>query len=146
MRGLNKAMIIGRLGKDPVMRYTPNGQAVANFSIATDEVWSDRSGERKTRTEWHNIVAWAKLAETCGQYLKKGKLVYVEGRLQTRQWEDQSGGKRQTTEIVINEMVILEPKGGAMDHPAGPEYPEAAPAKNGIVVNDNPITDDDVPF
>ena len=108
MRGLNKAMIIGRLGKDPVMRYTPNGQAVANFSIATDEVWSDRSGERKTRTEWHNIVAWAKLAETCGQYLKKGRLVYVEGRLQTHQWEDQSGGKRQTTEIVISEMTILD--------------------------------------
>lgn len=105
-------MIIGRLGRNPEMRYTQSGMAVANFSVATTEIWNDRdSGEKKERTEWHRVVAFGKLGEICGQYLNKGKLVYIEGRLQTRDWEDRDGNKRYTTEIVANEMKMLSPKG-----------------------------------
>lgn len=158
MKGLNKVMLIGRLGRDPELRYTPSGQAYAKFSIATDETWTDKNGEKKTKTEWHNIVAWGKLSEICNQFLKKGRLVYVEGRIQTRQWEDNTGAKRQTTEITIADMSLLESKGA---HPAGgfsnDEHtapaavggvaePPATPGRNEIVVADEPITDDDVPF
>jgi single-strand DNA-binding protein len=148
MKGLNKVMLIGRLGRDPEMKYTQGGQSVVKFSMATDESWTDKSGEKKTRTEWHNIVVWGKLGEICNQYLKKGRLVYVEGRIQTRQWEDQSGNKRSTTEIVLNDMSILEARGAAEGaHPAS-TYPEPAaePRQDEIVVSDAPITDDDVPF
>lgn len=99
MSGVNKTILIGRLGKDPEVKYTTSGAPVANFSIATSERWKDKDGEQQERTEWHRIVAWNKLAELCGQYLSKGRQVYVEGRLQTRQWEDEGGGKRYTTEI-----------------------------------------------
>jgi single-strand DNA-binding protein len=147
MKSLNKVMLIGRLGRDPEMKYTQGGQSVTKFSIATDESWTDKSGEKKSRTEWHNIVAWGKLGEICNQYLKKGRLVYVEGRIQTRQWEDQSGNKRYTTEIILNDMSILESKGEGPPHPAD-SYPEPAaePRREEIVVSDAPITDDDVPF
>jgi len=108
MAGINKVILIGRLGNDPEIRYTPSGAAVANFSIATSEEWKDKdSGEKKERTEWHRIVAWRKLGEICGEYLSKGKQVYVEGRLQTRSWDDKDGNKRYTTEIVASDVQFL---------------------------------------
>ena len=106
-RGLNKVMIIGRLGRDPEMRYTPSGRPVTTFTIATSRSWNTSEGERRTETEWFNIVAWGSLAEICKQYLNKGQQVYVEGRLQTRQWEDSEGVKHTSTEIVANEMIML---------------------------------------
>ncbi len=109
---VNKAILVGRLGRDPETRYTSGGQAVANFTLATDETYKDRSGERQKRTEWHRVVLWGKLAEIAQQYLKKGMLVYVEGRIQTRQWEDKRDGqKRQTTEIVGTTMRMLGSRG-----------------------------------
>jgi single-strand DNA-binding protein len=106
-RGLNKVMIIGRLGRDPEMRYTPSGKPVTTFSIATRRSWNTSEGERRTDTEWFNVVAWGNLAEICKQYLNKGHLVYVEGRLQTRHWDDPEGNKHVSTEIVANEMIML---------------------------------------
>ena len=114
MAGLNKVILIGNLGRDPEVRYTPDGAAVATFSIATSEEWNDRAtGEKKERTEWHRIVTFRKLAEICGEYLSKGKQVYVEGRLQTRDWEDKEGNKRTTTEIVASQMLMLGSKAAA---------------------------------
>lgn len=107
MSGVNKAILVGNLGQDPEMRATASGTQVANFSVATSENFKNREGERETRTEWHRVVAFGKLAEICGQYLKKGKQVYIEGRIQTRSWEDQSGNKKYTTEIVARDMVML---------------------------------------
>jgi single-strand DNA-binding protein len=106
-RGLNKVMIIGRLGRDPEMRYTPSGRPVTTFSVATSRTWNTSEGERRTETEWFNVVAWGSLAEICKQYLTKGQQVYVEGRLQTRHWEDGDGNKHVSTEIVANEMIML---------------------------------------
>jgi single-strand DNA-binding protein len=106
-RGLNKVMIIGRLGRDPEMRYTPSGRPVTTYSVATSRSWNSSDGERHTETEWFNIVAWGSLAEICKQYLSKGQQVYIEGRLQTRTWEDNNGNKHNSTEIVANEMIIL---------------------------------------
>jgi single-strand DNA-binding protein len=108
---VNKAILIGRLGKDPEVRYTPDGAMVTNFNLATDEQWKDKNGEKVQKTEWHRIVAFGKLAEICGNYLVKGKLIFVEGRIQTRSWEDKEGVKRYTTEIVANNMQMLDPKG-----------------------------------
>jgi len=99
MAGVNKAILIGNLGRDPELRYTQNGQAVVNFTLATSENWTDKSGERIERTEWHRIVVWGKVGELCAQYLSKGRTAYVEGRIQTREWEDKEGNKRSTTEI-----------------------------------------------
>jgi single-strand DNA-binding protein len=106
-RGLNKVMLIGRLGRDPEMRYTPSGRPVTTFSLATSRTWNTSEGERRTETEWFNIVAWGSLAEICKQFLNKGQQVYVEGRLQTRHWEDGEGVKHSVTEIVANEMIML---------------------------------------
>jgi single-strand DNA-binding protein len=106
-RGLNKVMLIGRLGRDPEMRYTPSGRPVTTFSLATSRTWNTSEGERRTETEWFTVVAWGSLAEICKQYLVKGQQVYVEGRLQTRHWEDNDGNKHSATEIVANEMIIL---------------------------------------
>jgi single-strand DNA-binding protein len=155
---VNKAILVGRLGRDPETRYTSGGQAVANFTLATDETFKDRAGERQKRTEWHRVVLWGKLAEIAQQYLKKGQLVYVEGRIQTRQWEDKRDGqKRSTTEIVGNVMRMLGSRAegaaagasssGNMSHSrsaeadfdvAGPpgEEPSAGPE----------ISDEDIPF
>ena len=108
---VNKAILIGRLGKDPEVRYTPDGAMVTNFNLATDEQWKDKNGEKVQKTEWHRIVAFGKLAEICGNYLVKGKLIFVEGRIQTRSWEDKEGVKRYTTEIVANNMQMLDSKG-----------------------------------
>jgi single-strand DNA-binding protein len=110
---VNKVILIGRLGRDPEMRFTPNGRAVTNFTMATNEVWTDQNSERQERTEWHRIVAWGKLAENCAKLLTKGKQVYIEGRLQTRQWDDRDGNKRYTTEVVANTMQLLTPADNA---------------------------------
>ncbi|MCS6994618.1 MAG: single-stranded DNA-binding protein [Anaerolineales bacterium] len=106
-RGLNKVMIIGHLGRDPEMRYTPSGRPVTTFSVATSRSWSTVDGERHQETEWFNVVAWGNLAEICKQYLSKGQQVYIEGRLQTRKWEDKEGNKHSSVEIVANEMMML---------------------------------------
>src|SRR5262245_1259632 len=111
-KSLNKVTLIGTLGKDPELSYTATGVAVAKFSIATNERWKDAEGNPQERTEWHNIVAWRKLAEICGQYLKKGSKVYLEGKLQTRSWDDKNTGvKRYTTEIIADDMIMLDAKG-----------------------------------
>ena len=106
-RGLNKVMIIGNLGRDPEMRYTPSGKPVTTFSVATSRTWITSDGEKREETEWFNVVAWSSLAEICRQYLTKGQQVYIEGRLQTRHWDDQEGNKHTSIEIVANEMIIL---------------------------------------
>jgi single-strand DNA-binding protein len=107
MAGVNKVILVGNLGKDPEVRYTPSGQAVANFNIATSESWTDKSGQKQERTEWHRIVVWGKQAEHCGEYLSKGRQVYVEGRLQTREWADKEGRKNYTTEVIATHVTFL---------------------------------------
>ena len=107
-RCLNKVLIIGRIGRDPEMRYTPSGRPVTTFSVGTTRSWNTSDGEKRSETEWFNVVAWSNLAEICKQHLSKDRLVYVEGRLQTRHWEDQEGNKHSATEIVANEMILLE--------------------------------------
>ena len=109
--GVNKVILIGNLGADPEVRYTPDGAPVANFNLATSESWTNKSGERQERTEWHRIVMWRKLAEIAGQYLRKGSKIYVEGKLKTRSWEDQSGQKRYMTEVEVNDMQMLDSRG-----------------------------------
>jgi single-strand DNA-binding protein len=142
MAGINKVILIGRLGSDPEVRYTPSGVAVANFNIATSEEWKDKdSGERKERTEWHRIVAWRRLGEICGEYLSKGRQVYVEGRLQTRDWEDRDGNKRYTTEIVATDVQFLgtrDSTDSARPRGAGPGDFQGGPAQG--------PADDDIPF
>lgn len=118
--GLNKATLIGNLGADPEMRATPNGQSVANFRIATSETYTDKQGQKQERTEWHRIVVWGKLAELCGEYLKKGRQCYIEGRLQTREWTDKDGNKKYTTEVVAQDITFLrDGSGGAGGGSAG---------------------------
>src|SRR3954464_6824549 len=104
---VNKVILVGNLGRDPEVRYTPNGQAVANFTVATNDSWTDKAGQKQDRTEWHRVVVWAKLAELCGEYLSKGRQVYLEGRLQTREWTNKEGVKQYTTEVVANQVVFL---------------------------------------
>jgi single-strand DNA-binding protein len=111
-RGLNKVMIIGNLGRDPEMRYTPSGKPVTSFSLACSRSWVSSDGERREETEWFNVVAWGNLAEICNQHLSKGQQVYVEGRLQTRSWEDSNGQRHFRTEVVANEMIILGNRAG----------------------------------
>lgn len=113
---LNKAMVIGNLVRDPEIKTTPSGQSVASFSVATNFVWNDQAGQKQERAEFHNIVAWRRLAEICGQYLKKGSKIYIEGRLQTRDWVGQDGIKRYRTEIVAENMIMLDSKGGSNDY------------------------------
>lgn len=108
---LNKAMIIGNITRDPEVRTTPNGTSVTSFSVATNLIWTDANGEKQEKVEFHNVVAWRKLAEICGQYLRKGSKVYIEGRLQTRSWDDQNGNKKYITEIVAENMIMLDSKG-----------------------------------
>src|SRR5438067_12314741 len=104
---VNKVILIGNLGRDPEVRYTPSGQAVANFTVATNEAWTDKAGQKQERTEWHRVFVWGKSAENCGEYLSKGRQVFVEGRLQTREWTNKEGVKQYTTEIVANPVVFL---------------------------------------
>jgi single-strand DNA-binding protein len=114
-RGLNKVMVIGHVGRDPEMRYTPSGKPVTSFSVATGRSWTSSEGERREETEWFNVVAWGNLAEICKQHICKGQQVYVEGRLQTRSWEDHEGKKRYRTELVANEMILLGERRGAAE-------------------------------
>jgi single-strand DNA-binding protein len=143
---VNKVILIGRLGKDPEIRSTPQGTTVAKFTMATDERFTDRNGEKQERTEWHNIVAWAKLAEICGQYLKKGKLVYIEGQLRTDSWDDkESGQKRYRTEIVAQNMQMLDRRG---DEGGGGGGAYAGGARKGPSTSQEqpPEDDEEVPF
>ncbi|GAB4468670.1 MAG: hypothetical protein Kow00124_03040 [Anaerolineae bacterium] len=121
MRGLNKVMIIGHLGRDPEMRYTPSGRPVTSFSVVTTRTWTSNEGERHEESEWFNVVAWGNLAEICNQYLTKGQQVYVEGRLQTRGWEDEEGKKHYRTELVASEMIVLGDRRNNIVASAGPE-------------------------
>ncbi len=134
---VNKVILIGNLGADPEIRYTQNGVAVANLRLATTEVWK-KDGEKEETTEWHRVVAFARLAEICGEYLSKGSKVYIEGRIQTRKWEDRDGNPRYTTEIVAREMKMLSPRGS--DQGQGEYRAEEPP------VPDEPPMGDDVPF
>src|SRR2546425_11179621 len=146
---LNKALLIGRLGKDPEIRYTADGSPVANFSLATSEVWTDKNGTRQERTEWHNIVAWTKLADLSKRYLAKGRQVYVEGRIRTREWDDRDGNKRRTTEIIATQMVLLGSRPEGMEAggaaASAPSYRSAPEAEEPAAANPT-ITDDDIPF
>jgi single-strand DNA-binding protein len=122
-RGVNKVILVGHLGKDPDVRYAPSGQAIANVTIATSEQWKDKNtGEKQERTEWHRVVFFGKLGEIAGEYLKKGSQVYVEGRLQTRKWQDKDGNDKYTTEIVANDMQMLGSRGGAGGSSASDDY------------------------
>lgn len=148
-RGVNKVILIGNLGQDPEVKYMPNGGAVTNVTLATSESWKDKNtGEQKENTEWHRVVFFRRLAEIAGEYLKKGSKVYIEGKLQTRKWQDQSGNDRYTTEIVANEMQMLDSRGGGggggnFQSSGAPSQkaPAAAPAGGGMG-----DFDDDIPF
>ena len=137
MRGVNKVILVGNLGADPETRYSSTGTAVTNFRIATSENWTNKEGGKETRTEWHRIVAFGKLAEICAEYLNKGKQVYVEGRLQSRSWEDKEGNKRWTTEVVANNVVMLGQLGDqARGTGGGPDEEPPEPGQQ----------EDDIPF
>jgi len=138
MAGVNKVILVGRLGRDPEVRYTPSGTAVANFSIATSEQWTNKDGEKQERTEWHKIVAWRRLGEICGEYLHKGSQIYIEGRLQTRDWEDRDGNKRYTTEVIAQNMQML---GSASKEGRAETTDERFPVEEPITV-----PEDDIPF
>jgi len=141
-KSLNKVMLIGNLGKDPELRYTTSGVAVASFTLATNESWKDQEGNTQERTEWHNIVAWRKLAEICGEWLKKGRRVYIEGRIQTRSYDDKNTGqKRYITEIVADDMIMLDGGGGRGASEGAGATPAAAAEPPA------PVTpEDDLPF
>ncbi len=144
MSGVNKVILVGNLGRDPEVRHTKTGTAVANFTLATTRRWRDKDGQQQEQTEWHKIVAWDRLAEICTEYLSKGKQVYIEGRLQTRDWEDKEGNKRWTTEIVALEMQMLgrrgdyESQGSASGATAAEPSGGSPPGPSG--------SDDDIPF
>ena len=152
MASVNKVILIGNLGRDPELRYTQGGQAVANFTMATTERFSTRDGDKQERTEWHRIVAWGRTGELCAQYLSKGRSAYIEGRLQTREWEDKEGNKRRTTEVVANTVQFLGGRGGAGGQggePAGgpPSGGSAGGAgAGGGFDNPGPPPPDDIPF
>ena len=166
--GINKVILIGNLGRDPEMRYTQNQQPIANLRVATSDSWTDRAtNERRERTEWHSVVCFARLAEICGEYLRKGSKIYVEGRLQTRSWEGQDGQTRYSTEIVAREMQMLDSRGESGGNYSGPDGPpqqqgpapddygappsEGAPARQqgrqaAPTQNDPDDFEDDIPF
>lgn len=148
MSSLNKAMIIGRLGQDPEVRYTQSNTAVANMSIATSERYKDKQGEWKENTEWHRVVAWGRTAEICQEYLKKGSQVYIEGPIQTRQWEDKDGQTRYTTEIKALTMTMLDSKGDGGGGGNVPDKPDSSqPVSSSVDLNEDfDDIDDDLPF
>jgi len=135
MASVNKVILVGNLGRDPETRFTTSGTAVCNFSLATSETFKDKSGEKQEKTEWHNIQCWGKLAELAGEYLAKGKTIYLEGRLQTRKWQDKSGADRYTTEIVAEKIQFLSPKGESGSTSNSSHYEEAPP-----------MSEEDIPF
>lgn len=141
-KDLNKVMLIGRLGQDPELKYTQSGIAVVGFSIATGMKWKDQEGNWQERTEWHNLKAWRGLAETCANYLKKGSRVYVEGRLETSNWEDENKKKHYKTEIVIDDMIMLDSKGSSGDGNSGGSYSTSSKPAG----NTTQTSDDDLPF
>ncbi|MFN0061609.1 MAG: single-stranded DNA-binding protein [Myxococcaceae bacterium] len=149
--GVNKVMLVGNLGADPEVRFTPSGQAVANFRIATSESWNDKSGQKQERTEWHRIVVWGKLGELCGEYLGKGRQCFVEGRLQTREWTDKENRKQYTTEVVANNVVFLGSRGdsagvkagGARTRNGGEDFGPPPPMDEGGGARG---AEDDIPF
>ena len=145
MGSVNKVILVGNLGRDAELRYTPGGAAVATLNLATTEVWNDKQGQRQEKTEWHRIVLWGKQAESLQEYMTKGKQIYVEGRLQTRQWDDKDGNKRYTTEIKADRITLLGGggggRGGGMDRAASP-----VAVGGGDEPPMEPITDDDIPF
>ena len=148
MSGVNKVILVGHLGANPEVRYTAGGQPVANLRLATTERWVNKNGEKSEQTEWHRVVAWGKLAEICGQYLQKGKQVYIEGKIRTRQWQDQQGQKRFSTEIVAQQMVML---GRAGDRAEPMDEPVTVPAEDfagggGPGPDLDSANDDDLPF
>jgi single-strand DNA-binding protein len=152
---VNKVILVGRLGRDPETRFTSGGQAVANFSVATDESYKDRNGERQKRTEWHKIVVWGKQAEIAQQYLKKGSLVFIEGRIQSREWQDKEGQKRTSFEIVANNFRMLggRGEGGSMAAGAGAgvaraeDHDQSGPGDDAFPGGSGPeISDEDIPF
>ncbi len=144
-RGVNKVILIGNLGKDPEVRYSPGGSAVANITLATSEGWKDKEGNTQEKTEWHRVVFFSRLAEIAGEYLKKGSKVYIEGKLQTRKWQDKEGQDRYTTEVVANEMQMLDSKGGTAEHfdESSSSSPSRAKASE---TNIDTNFDDDIPF
>jgi single-strand DNA-binding protein len=146
MASVNKVILIGNLGRDPELRYTQSGQAVVNFTLATNENWTAKNGEREERTEWHRVIAWGRTAELCAEYLAKGRTVYVEGRLQTREWEDREGQKRRTTEVVAQTVQFLGGRGGAGGGAPGARggRTEEAPPEGEAAAASPP--EDDVPF
>ena len=146
MASVNKVILIGNLGRDPEVRYTPSGTAVANFSLATTENWTNKDGEKQSRTEWHRIVAWGRLGETCGEYLSKGSQVYIEGSIQTNEWEDQEGNKRKTTEIRAWKMQMLGSRAQGKplsDESFGPEPKTTSGEPETASIHP---TEDDIPF
>ena len=161
-KSVNKVILVGNLGKDPEVKFTPSGMQVAKFSIATNEGYKDKSGQWQERTEWHNIVAWARLAEIIGEYVKKGSKVYIEGRLQTRSWDDKtSGQKKYMTEVVANDLVLLGGRGegggeytgssrgssaSSASSSGGNNFDQSAPEPEHAPVGSSPITDEDIPF
>jgi len=140
-RSVNKVILIGNLGKDPELRYAPNGSAVASFSLATSEQWKDQEGNPQERTSWHNVVVWSKLAEIAAEYLKKGAKVYLEGRLQYRDYETKDGNKRYVTEVVANELVMLSPRQGQEGGSKSEESASGAPPASSV-----PEGKEDLPF
>ena len=163
MASVNKVILLGNLGRDPEVRYTPSGEAVANYSIATTETWKDKNGMRQEKTEWHNIVMYRRLAEIAGEYLKKGSSVYIEGRLQTRKWQDKQGNDRYTTEIIADQLQMLGGRNSnAAGQTPGQDHGAASPSQpGGASTDDTPPPprrkdpapggnfddmDDDIPF
>ncbi len=150
MAGVYKVILIGNLGRDPELRYTQGGQAVANFTVATTENWNNKNGEREERTEWHRIVVWGRAAENCGQYLSKGRSVYIEGRLQTREWEDKDGNKRRTTEVNAQTVQFLggaRGERGASEQSGTSEQSGASePSNIDAGSSSTPPPDDEIPF
>ena len=140
MGSVNKVILVGNLGRDPEVRYTQGGTAVANFTLATNEVWNDKAGAKQERTEWHRIVVWGKQAEIAREYLSKGKQVYIEGSIQTRQWDDKEGNKRTTTEIKANRVIFLGRPGG------GEGRADSGGGGGEMVSDDGSPPEDDIPF
>jgi single-strand DNA-binding protein len=155
-RSLNKVLLLGNIGRDPEVRYTASGKAVATFTLATSQRWRDQDGNDQERTEWHRVVAWGRLGEICGEYLSKGKQVFIEGRIQSRDWEDQDGNKRTTVEVIANDMIMLggpsysqgrDSDEGAAKQPARrPRSEEGPPRKTDEGRNYPPPPEDEIPF
>lgn len=153
MGSVNKVILVGNLGRDAEIRYTSGGTAVATLSLATTDVWTDKGGQRQEKTEWHRVVLWGKTAETLQEYLLKGRQIYVEGRLQTRQWDDRDGNKRYTTETRADRVVLLGGRGaggggGGMSHGDSTDYPTESPkpSDSNQPTESSELTEDDIPF